>query len=88
MNKIYRNKYEMFNKMEQAIEETGKETRIYHATPQFVCPKCGHVLIWGGDQDMEMYNYEDRVVNGIVSNYSCSNEKCDIYVEVYDSCEM
>lgn len=81
------NKYDLFDKMEETIQTVRDEPVIYRAILPFVCPKCGHLLIWGGDHDMEMYGDGDDTVDGIVSNYSCSNSECNIYVEVYDSCE-
>jgi hypothetical protein len=35
-------------------------------------------LIWGGDHDIE-----DVMEKGIVTNLSCSNEKCNTHIEVY-----
>ena len=37
------------------------------------CLECGSDLIWGGDHSYEDYGCEGE---GIVSNYSCSNEEC------------
>tara|TARA_R110001583_G_scaffold48824_1_gene152860 strand:+ start:1204 stop:1521 length:318 start_codon:yes stop_codon:yes gene_type:complete len=42
------------------------------------CWHCGSNLIWGGDHDIE-----DVMEKGIVTNLSCSNEKCNTHVEVY-----
>ena len=39
------------------------------------CPKCNNELIWGGDNDYEDYNQEGE---GIVSNSTCPNDKCDV----------
>ena len=45
----------------------------------YVCC-CGTDLIWSGD-----FTYEDyaRDGDGIVSNYTCPNEECDVEDVVY-----
>ena len=40
-----------------------------------VCSKCQNNLIWGGDDSYEDYGMEG---DGIVSNYSCHNDDCDV----------
>lgn len=40
-----------------------------------ICPNCLDSLIWGGDHDNENYGIEEA---GIVSNYTCSNEICEV----------
>jgi hypothetical protein len=40
------------------------------------CPKCKHNLIWGGDHTYDDYGMDDG--DGIVSNYSCHNDECDV----------
>jgi hypothetical protein len=44
------------------------------------CWHCNSELIWGGDN-----SYEDFALDGdgIVSNFSCSNNKCAVSVIVY-----
>ena len=37
------------------------------------CLECSSKLIWGGDHTYEDYGCEGE---GIVSNYSCSNDEC------------
>ena len=44
------------------------------------CWHCNTELIWGADFDFEDYGMEGE---GIVSNFSCSNEDCEVFVEVY-----
>ena len=44
------------------------------------CWHCNEELIWGGDFDYEDYGIEGE---GIVSNLSCPNEECNVYVEVF-----
>ena len=44
------------------------------------CWHCNTELIWGGDHDFEDLGREGE---GIVSNFSCSNELCDVFVEVF-----
>lgn len=39
------------------------------------CPKCNSDLGWGGDHSYEDYGIEG---DGIVSNYTCVNHKCDV----------
>jgi hypothetical protein len=39
------------------------------------CSACLKELIWGGDHDYEDYGQEGE---GIVGNYSCSNEDCSV----------
>tara|TARA_R110000824_G_scaffold287304_2_gene475394 strand:- start:74 stop:223 length:150 start_codon:yes stop_codon:yes gene_type:complete len=39
------------------------------------CPKCEQELIWGGDHDNQDYGEEGE---GIVSNSTCINDKCDV----------
>ena len=48
--------------------------------PNFKCPNCNVDFIWGGDHMFEDYGMEE---NGIVSNLSCSNQDCEIYVLLY-----
>ena len=42
------------------------------------CWHCESDLIWGGDHDIEAF-----VLEGILTNLSCSNKKCNTQVEVY-----
>jgi hypothetical protein len=44
------------------------------------CWHCGSDLIWGGDHDIEDLDTDG---DGILTNLSCSNEKCNTQVEVY-----
>ena len=44
------------------------------------CWHCNNELIWGGDHDSENYGKDE---GGIVSNFSCSNDGCEVSVEVY-----
>ncbi len=39
------------------------------------CSMCGKELLWGGD-----HSYEDYILEGegIVSNYSCTDEDCSV----------
>ena len=46
------------------------------------CWHCGSDLIWGGDHDWLVDDPEEKE-QGIVTNLSCSNDKCKTYVEVY-----
>ena len=39
------------------------------------CPKCNKELLWRGDNDYEDYDLEGE---GIVGNYTCTNEECDV----------
>mgnify|MGYP003120536950 FL=1 len=39
------------------------------------CPKCNKELLWGGDNDYEDFDIEG---DGIVGNYTCINEECDV----------
>lgn len=39
------------------------------------CPSCDGDLIWGGDHSYEDYGLEGE---GIVTNYSCHSEGCDL----------
>jgi len=39
------------------------------------CNMCSEDLIWGGDHSYEDYGAEGE---GIVGNYSCSNEDCSV----------
>jgi len=39
------------------------------------CNFCQEQLIWGGDDDNEAYGLEG---DGIVSNYSCQNQDCNV----------
>ena len=39
------------------------------------CTNCEKELIWGGDHNSEDYGYDE---DGIVSNYNCNNEECDV----------
>ena len=48
------------------------------------CWHCSKDLIWGGDNDFEDYGLEGK---GIVSNLSCSSEKCDTFILVYNKVE-
>ena len=48
------------------------------------CSNCLDNLIWGGDHSYTDYGLEEE---GIVSNYTCANEECDvstiiIYLEI------
>ena len=40
-----------------------------------ICSKCNEELLWGGEHDYQDYDLEG---DGIVSNYSCTNEECDV----------
>lgn len=44
------------------------------------CWSCGKEVIQGGD-----FDYEDMglIGEGIVSNFSCSNDKCNVHYEMY-----
>lgn len=44
------------------------------------CWHCQSEMIWGGDHSYEDYGMEGE---GIVSNFSCSNEKCEVTAIVY-----
>tara|TARA_R110002074_G_scaffold140020_1_gene286057 strand:+ start:685 stop:903 length:219 start_codon:yes stop_codon:yes gene_type:complete len=44
------------------------------------CWHCESDLIWGGDHDIEDLDIDE---DGILTNLSCSNEKCNTQVEVY-----
>jgi len=44
------------------------------------CWHCKSDLIWGGDHDIEDLDTDE---DGILTNLSCSNEKCNTQVEVY-----
>ena len=44
------------------------------------CWHCGSDLIWGGDHDIEDLDTDG---DGILTNLSCFNEKCNTQVEVY-----
>ena len=44
------------------------------------CWHCKSDLIWGGDHDIEDLDIDE---DGILTNLSCSNEKCNTQVEVY-----
>lgn len=51
------------------------------------CPNCNSNLVWGGDQDYD--DFGEAI--GIVSNYSCNDEKCFVdlvvvhqYLEPFD----
>ena len=44
------------------------------------CWHCNEELIWGGDHSYEDYGMDE---DGIISNFSCSNEDCEVFVEVY-----
>tara|TARA_R100000541_G_scaffold2021_3_gene7446 strand:+ start:10861 stop:11025 length:165 start_codon:yes stop_codon:yes gene_type:complete len=39
-----------------------------------ICPKCKEKLLWGGEHDSD---YDDDA-GGIVGNYTCTNEECDV----------
>ena len=39
------------------------------------CPNCEKELIWCGDISYEDYGIEG---DGIISNYGCPNEECDV----------
>ncbi len=39
------------------------------------CSACLENLLWGGDHDYEDYGHEG---DGIVGNYSCQNEDCNV----------
>jgi len=40
-----------------------------------ICPDCKKEIRWGGDHSYEDYGLEGE---GIVSNYTCSNELCSV----------
>jgi hypothetical protein len=45
------------------------------------CWHCNEELIWGGDHDYDdVYGAPNH---GIITNLSCSNEKCNAFVEVF-----
>ena len=44
------------------------------------CWHCNEELIWGGDNSYEDYGMDE---DGIISNFSCSNDDCKVFVEVY-----
>ena len=44
------------------------------------CWHCSNELIWGADFDYQDYGMEGE---GIVSNFSCSNNDCEVFVQVY-----
>ena len=44
------------------------------------CWHCNEELIWGADFDYEDYGMDG---DGIVSTFSCSNDNCDVFVEVF-----
>jgi len=44
------------------------------------CWHCNSEVIWGGDHSYEDYDIEGE---GIVSNFSCSNDSCDTEVLTY-----
>lgn len=44
------------------------------------CWHCNSELIWGGDDSYEDYGLDGE---GIVSNFSCSNNDCESSVIVY-----
>ena len=41
-----------------------------------ICSNCKQELLWGGDHSYEDYDMHDE--DGIVSNYSCHNDECDV----------
>tara|TARA_R110002167_G_scaffold244938_2_gene450403 strand:- start:10 stop:165 length:156 start_codon:yes stop_codon:yes gene_type:complete len=43
------------------------------------CWHCNAALIWGSDNSYEDYGMEGE---GIISNFSCSNDDCDVTVIV------
>ena len=45
------------------------------------CWYCGSKLIWNNDFSYEDYAIDDK--DGIVTVLTCSNEKCNAYVQVY-----
>ena len=45
------------------------------------CWHCGDELIWAHDFSYEDYGKDEK--DGIVTVLTCSNEKCNAYVEVY-----
>tara|TARA_R110000822_G_scaffold53335_1_gene137613 strand:+ start:3057 stop:3224 length:168 start_codon:yes stop_codon:yes gene_type:complete len=46
-----------------------------------ICPRCNTNLIWDSDFDAEDYGIEQ---DGIVSIYTCPDDKCNIIVTIYD----
>ena len=45
------------------------------------CWHCNEKLIWGGDNDYEdVYGAPNH---GIISNFTCPNESCNAFVEVF-----
>jgi hypothetical protein len=44
------------------------------------CWHCNEELIWGGDDSFEDWGLDGE---GIVSNFVCSNEKCEVTVFVH-----
>lgn len=48
------------------------------------CPHCNTELIWGGDHSYDDFAIHDE--DGIVSNYTCSNDDCQVeLIEIYCS---
>ena len=46
------------------------------------CPHCNTELIWGGDHSYDEFAIHDE--DGIVSNYTCSNDDCQVeLIEIY-----
>ena len=39
-----------------------------------ICPKCKEKLLWCGEHDS---HYDDDA-GGMVGNYNCTNEECDV----------
>ena len=48
------------------------------------CPHCNTEIIWGGDHSYEAFAIDDE--DGIVSNYTCPNEDCQVeLIEIYNA---
>ncbi len=51
------------------------ESQIKYKSKMIKCNMCSEDLIWGADHSYEDYGAEGE---GIVGNYSCSNEDCSV----------
>ena len=45
---------------------------------KMICYRCGHVMVWGGDNSFDDFEFENE---GVMSNFSCNN--CNAYCEFY-----
>ncbi len=75
---------QMVERREEKIRELKNVIDSYDQNDMFTfrCWQCRSELIWGGDHDIQEL-YEDELDEGIVSNFSCSNNNCNTHVEVY-----